>query len=95
LRHWNCRYDAYAGRWTQSGRYALCDDAWIMKTMPVDEVKQRLDSGEPLIFVDARSEQAWQESHVQIPNSIRVPPDQAEGFAGALANEATIITYCT
>lgn len=66
-----------------------------MEKMPVDEVKQRLDSGEPLIFVDARSEQAWQESHVQIPNSIRVPPDQADHFAGAVTDEATIITYCT
>ena len=66
-----------------------------MEKIPVDEVKQRLDSGEPLIFVDARSEQAWEESHVQIPNSIRVPPDQAEEFAGAVTDEATIITYCT
>jgi rhodanese-related sulfurtransferase len=66
-----------------------------MEKMPVDEVMQRLDAGDPLIFVDARSEEAWQESHVQIPNSIRVPPDQAEEFAGAVADEATIITYCT
>lgn len=45
--------------------------------------------------VDARSDQAWRESHVQIPNSIRVPPDHAEDFAGAVTDEATIITYCT
>jgi rhodanese-related sulfurtransferase len=66
-----------------------------MERMPVDEVNQRLDGGEPLIFVDARSDQAWRESHVQIPNSIRVPPDQAEDFAGAVSDEAAIITYCT
>jgi rhodanese-related sulfurtransferase len=66
-----------------------------MEKITADEVKQRLDRGEPLIFVDARSQQSWQESHVQIPNSIRVPPDQAEDFAGAITDEATIITYCT
>lgn len=66
-----------------------------MEKISVDEVKERLDRGEPLIFIDARSDQSWQESHEQIPNSIRVPPDQAEDFAGAVANEATIITYCT
>ena len=66
-----------------------------MEKISVDEVKQRLDRGEPVIFVDARSDESWQESHEQIPNSIRVPPDQAEAFAGAVTDEVTIITYCT
>ena len=66
-----------------------------MDRISVDEVKARLDRGDPLIFVDARSEESWHESHVQIPNSIRVPPDQAHAFAGAISEDATIITYCT
>ena len=66
-----------------------------MEKLSVDEVKQRLDSGEPLVFIDARADQSWRDSDVQIPNSLRVPPDHADAFDGAIPPEATIITYCT
>jgi rhodanese-related sulfurtransferase len=66
-----------------------------MQKIPVDEVKQRLDSGEPLVFIDARSEESWNGSDVQIPNSIRVPPDRTDAFDAVIPGEATIITYCT
>jgi rhodanese-related sulfurtransferase len=66
-----------------------------MQKLSVDEVKQRLDRGEPLLFVDARSDESWSNSDVQIANSIRVPPDRADEFVGAIPNDVTIITYCT
>lgn len=66
-----------------------------MDKMSVDEVKQRLDRGEPLVMVDARSAQSWAESDVQIPNSIRVAPDDTANFTAAIPHDATIITYCT
>jgi rhodanese-related sulfurtransferase len=66
-----------------------------MDKISVDEVKRRLDRGEPLIMVDARSAQSWQDSDVQIPNSIRIPPDETANFTGAIPHDATIITYCT
>jgi hypothetical protein len=66
-----------------------------MEKLSVDEVKTRLDAGDPLIFIDARSETAWTSSDVQIPNSLRVPPDRAEAFEGAVSEDATIVTYCT
>jgi rhodanese-related sulfurtransferase len=66
-----------------------------MEKLPVEEVKRRLDAGELLIFVDARSDQAWAESDVQIPNSIRVPPDRADELVAAIPRDVTVITYCT
>ena len=66
-----------------------------MQKISADEVKQRLDRGDALVFIDSRSHDAWQNSDVQIPNSLRVPPDQAAAFAGSIPDTATIITYCT
>ena len=67
----------------------------VMQKISVDEVKERLDRGEPVIFIDARSQESWEQSDVQIPGSIRVPPDRADEFVGAIASDAAIITYCT
>jgi rhodanese-related sulfurtransferase len=67
----------------------------VMQKISVDEVKERLDRGEPVIFIDARSQESWEQSDVQIPGSTRVPPDRADEFVGAIAPEAAIVTYCT
>ena len=69
--------------------------AGCMQKLSVDEVKERLDRGEALVFIDARSDQSWSQSDVQIPNSLRVPPDDTDRFDGAIPAEATIVTYCT
>ena len=61
----------------------------------VDEVKTRLDRGEPLVFVDARSQESWGKSDKQVPGSIRVPPDEAAGHLGEIPRGRAIITYCT
>jgi rhodanese-related sulfurtransferase len=66
----------------------------------IDEVKSLLDSGYRLIFIDARSEEAWAKSDKQIPGSIRIAPDRADELAAAIPKAAipkgaTIVTYCT
>jgi rhodanese-related sulfurtransferase len=66
-----------------------------MQKVPVEDVKRRLDAGDPLIFIDARSEASWSSSDVQVPGSIRVPPERADEFVAAVPPEATIVTYCT
>jgi rhodanese-related sulfurtransferase len=60
-----------------------------------EEVKQRMDRGEKLAFVDARSEEAWRESGSSLPGAIRIPPDEAAKHVGDLPRDRTIITYCT
>ena len=66
-----------------------------MDKISVDEVKQRLDRGERVVMVDARSAQSWEESDIQIPDSIRIAPDDTDDFTAAIPHDATIVTYCT
>lgn len=59
------------------------------------EVRQRLDSGEQLTIVDARSEDAWRKADRQIPGSLRVSPDDLEAARDRVPRDRAVITYCT
>jgi len=61
----------------------------------VDEVKQRLDRGEEIVFVDTRNPQAWSEVNTKLPGAIRVPADEVEQHFGEIPKGHTVITYCT
>ncbi len=61
----------------------------------VDEVKERMDRGEPLAFVDTRNAQAWAESDKKIAGAIRVPSDQLLQHLSEIPHDRTVITYCT
>ena len=60
-----------------------------------DELKQRMDRGEKLAFLDVRKPQAWEKSSEQIVGSIRIPPDEIERRIGELPHDRSIVTYCT
>jgi rhodanese-related sulfurtransferase len=60
-----------------------------------EEVKRRLDSGEAIVFVDARSDDAWRQAELQIPKAIRVPPDATEAHLGEIPRRGLIVSYCT
>jgi rhodanese-related sulfurtransferase len=59
----------------------------------VDELRERLDRGEQLAFVDTRNPKAWGESDQKLPNAIRVPADELE--LAEIPHDRTVITYCT
>ena len=61
----------------------------------VDEVKERMDRGEPLAFVDTRNPQAWAESDVKMPGAIRVPVAEADEHLEEIPRDRSVITYCT
>ena len=61
----------------------------------VDEVKERMDRGEPLAFVDTRNPQAWGESDVKLPGAIRVPANELEDHMDEIPRDRSVITYCT
>lgn len=63
--------------------------------LTVDEVKRRLDQGEPLAFVDARNPQAWSEAKTTLPGAMRVPADAVAEHLDAIPRDRTGITYCT
>ena len=60
-----------------------------------DEVKERMDRGEPLVFVDARNPQAWGEAEKKLPGALRVPADEVERHLDEIPRDRTVITYCT
>jgi rhodanese-related sulfurtransferase len=62
-----------------------------------DEVLARLDRGEPLVFVDARSEEEWQASGERLSGAVRMSPvvrDEEETLP-LIPRDRGIITYCT
>jgi ArsR family transcriptional regulator len=46
-----------------------------------EAVKQRLDAGHPVLFVDARLKYPYEHSTLLLPGAVRVAPDQAESFS--------------
>src|SRR5262249_43585122 len=62
-----------------------------------DEVLARLGRGEPLVFVDARNEEAWEKSSEKLPAALRVSPQMKdeEETLPLIPRDRGIITYCT
>jgi hypothetical protein len=68
--------------------------------MPVERIsaadlKRRMDAHEPLAILDSRAPDAWKNSDVQIPGSIRVPPDQVEQHLDEIPRDRVVVAYCT
>lgn len=61
----------------------------------VDEVKARLDRGEPIAFLDDRNPQAWGEADTRLPGAIRVPADEVERHLDEIPRDRAVVTYCT
>jgi rhodanese-related sulfurtransferase len=59
------------------------------------EVKRHLDTGEAVVFLDSRSDDAWRHAELQIPRSIRVPPDEVEAHLDEIPRRGLIVPYCT
>jgi len=51
--------------------------------------------GEPLAFVDARSEREWREAQEALPGARRLAPDDAEETLPILPRGRTAVVYCT
>lgn len=58
-----------------------------------DEVKVRMDRGEPVAFADARDARSWAESDFKLPRAVRVPPYDIEPHADDLPHDRTIVVY--
>ena len=61
----------------------------------VDELRERLNRGEPVALVDARSNDAWEKAELQPPGSIRVPPDDVAGHWQRIPKDRAVVTFCT
>ena len=61
----------------------------------VEDVKRAIDAGERVVFLDSRAPDVWRKAELQIPGSIRVPPDEAESHLNIIPRQALIVPYCT
>ncbi len=61
----------------------------------IDEVKQRIDKGASLLFIDTRNSRDWAESDVKLPGAVRLHFNELEQHLEELPRHRTIVTYCT
>jgi rhodanese-related sulfurtransferase len=61
----------------------------------VEEIRERMDRGEPFAFVDTRNPQAWGEAETKLPGALRVPAGEAEKHLDEIPRGRAVITYCT
>jgi hypothetical protein len=65
------------------------------KRITAEEVKKRLDAGEAITFLDSRADDSWRTAELQLPKSIRVPPDAVEAHLDQIPRRGLIVPYCT
>jgi len=63
--------------------------------LTVAQVKELVDRGEPVVFIDSRNPIAWGSSRVKLPGAVRIPIDQVERHLATLPNDHRLIVYCT
>ena len=61
----------------------------------VDELKERMNRGEPFTILDTRNPKAWGDADTKLPGAIRVPADEVEQHLKDIPHDRAIITYCT
>ncbi len=61
----------------------------------VAEVKERMDRGESILFIDTRSPMSLGASNVKIPGAIRMHYSEMEQRLNELPGDRLIVTYCT
>ena len=71
---------------------AVASTADVPRITP-QELKAKLDAGEPVIVADARSAASYEASH--IAGAISVPATGVQDHLDALPQDAQIVFYCT
>jgi len=68
----------------------------MLPPLPVtaDAVKQRMDSGERVIFLDTRSPDEWDAAHQQLAGAHRFRPSEVENHLRLVPQGYPIVTYC-
>lgn len=66
-----------------------------VRRIAVDEVKKRIDGGEPVLLIDTRNQHDWGESAVKLPGALRIYFSELEQHLDELPRDRLIVTYCT
>ncbi|HEX4935243.1 MAG TPA: hypothetical protein VFV33_18800, partial [Gemmatimonadaceae bacterium] len=62
----------------------------------IDELRSRLERGEGLTIIDARSERTWEQDERMAQGAIRLPPNDAVRTARerGLDRHGSLVVYC-
>jgi len=62
----------------------------------IDQVLARMQQGDPIVFLDSRRVDAWDQATTKIPGAIRVGNnEQLAAVMLELPRDSFIVTYCT
>ena len=61
----------------------------------VAEVRDLIDRGEPVTFIDSRNPIAWASSKVKLSGARRIPIDEVERHLPTLPRDRRLVVYCT
>jgi len=61
----------------------------------VEEAKEKMDRGEPLLFIDSRNSEAWAKASAKLPGAVLIPPDEVQNHLREMTPGPTMVTYCT
>lgn len=62
-------------------------------TMDKMALRNKLESGEQIVIVDARSEEDWQKSDVKLPGAMRISPEDINDVT-SVGDANAIVVYC-
>jgi rhodanese-related sulfurtransferase len=60
-----------------------------------EEVLARVGRGEPIVFVDARSDASWRASDERVPGALRVDPERLHESLPEIPKGRAVVTFCT
>ena len=63
--------------------------------MALRTLKGKLDRGEPVTLIDARTDESWEGSDVMLPGALRIRLDDLESRLDEVPRKGTIVAYCT
>ncbi len=68
----------------------------MLPPLPIaaDDVRQRLDRGERVYFLDTRSPDDWDAAATQIQGALRFQPSEIENHLRYVPQGGAIVTYC-
>ncbi len=89
-----CVTGSFASDQHQHGSHG--SSAGDVERVSVEQVQQRLQQGEAVLFVDTRADAAWSSSDYKIPDAIRVKNNgQLRKLVEEVGKETFIVAYCT
>lgn len=59
----------------------------------IDEVRRRQESGEEIVFLDARIPESWRHAHAGIAGALRLPPAEVENNLRWIPRGRCIVAY--